>query len=274
MKLLCSTGVLTRFPDRTEHQPIIHYGPLIPVDGFELLVYPNWRADTKQIAEDLRRSGLRFPVIHAEKTIGAAFGSDDPVVQRGGIERLRDNCRLGRVIGADTIVLHLWDLPQSDDCLDNNLAVLGQCVEIAEFHAMKLGIETILCRRQDPLRNIREVIAADSRCFVVLDTEFLARHNQVEAAGMSDWLWEKSRVCHIHVKDHVQAVCDAPRRYLHPGEGVINFENFFATLGQRQFNGTMSLEASAVGQDGAVQMPRLLRSIAYLRDLQEQVNRG
>ncbi len=273
--MLCSTGVLTSFPDRTEHQPILHYGPHIPVDGFELLVYPNWRADARQIAKELRRSGLRFLVIHAEKTIGGAFGSDELVVQSGGIERLRDNCHLGREIGAEIVVLHLWDLPQSDDSLDNNLSVLSQCVEIAESHAMRLGIETILCRRHDPLKNIRKVIATDSRCFVILDTEFLTRHDQVEAAGTSDWLWHESRVCHIHLKDHVSDQAhDAPRRYLFPGEGVINFKAFFATLGRREFNGAVSIEASAIGDDGTVDMTRLFRSIAYLRDLQRQVNPG
>jgi sugar phosphate isomerase/epimerase len=102
---------------------------------------------------------------------------------------------------------------------------------------------------------------------VALDTEFLGLYGQLEAALDAGWLWQDQRVRHIHIKDYDGALysTDNYRRYLHPGEGTIDFAHFFAALKARHFDGNISLEASVVNLDGSRDTERLKRSLAQLR---------
>src|SRR6266702_8672768 len=71
MQLLCSTGTFSRYPDYTHYEAVLKYAPHFAVDGFELMFYPAWYPELEHIANELRQSGLKFPVIHTEKNIGA-----------------------------------------------------------------------------------------------------------------------------------------------------------------------------------------------------------
>ena len=101
--------------------------------------------------------------------------------------------------------------------------------------------------RADPLSIIRRALDQDERCRVTLDTEFLASHNQLNEALDADWLWQDDRVIHAHIKDYngTMHTPDNRRQYLHPGEGELDFPNFFKRLKERGFTGSVSLEASA-----------------------------
>jgi sugar phosphate isomerase/epimerase len=85
----------------------------------------------------------------------------------------------------------------------------------------------------------------------------------------ADWLWENRVVRHIHVKDFDGCPVDAHgrRRYLHPGEGNIDFHAVAETLKQRAFSGTVSLESSAVDPYGEVDLGRIDRSLSFLSSL-------
>ncbi len=58
---------------------------------------------------------------------------------------------------------------------------------------------------------------------------------------------------------------DNSRRYLHPGEGMVDFTHFFAALKERGFDGYISLESSVVGTDGTRDIDKLQRSLERLR---------
>jgi len=267
MQLLCSTGTVNRYPDLTDYHSILVYGPEIEVDGFELMYYPDWTPAIQHIAEDLRDSDLRFPAIHAEKGIGPALVSSQREEREQGWRWMQASCRLGSLLGARLLIFHLWGLPGSDEKIEQNLQYLEDCITLTEKFGLQLAVETIPCRRADPLSNVRLAMEQDARCLVALDTEFLAMHNQLEAALHADWLWQHNRVQHIHVKDYDpdKYSTDNYRRYLHPGEGSINFVQFFQLLRQRNFSGFISLEASVVNRDGTRDMQRLNKSLAFLR---------
>ena len=79
MQLLCSTGAFSRFPDITDYRSILRYGPELiagGVDGLEVMYFPDWTTDIELVAAGLGASGLRFPVVHAEKGIGPALISE------------------------------------------------------------------------------------------------------------------------------------------------------------------------------------------------------
>lgn len=269
-RLLCSTGAFTRDPDRTDYRPILDDGPHLDVDGFEVLFYSSWYPAQKAIAASLSASGLAFPAIHTEKHIGPLLGSGQPADRAEALRRLAANCAFAGEIGARLAILHLWGLPTADDCIANNLAALGDCLAVVEDHGLELALETVPCRRADPLSHIRRALEQDGRVCIALDTEFLAHHAQLDAALAADWLWARGRVRHIHIKDYDGSLLgpDGRRRYLHPGEGHLDFTRLFATLGEHGFCGSVSLEAPAVDAGGAVHGECIRRSLALLRRYQ------
>ena len=272
MPLLCSTGAFSRYPRHTSYRATLSYGPQLDVaDGFELMFYPEWAGQLDEIAAQLKQSGLRFPALHAEKSVGTALGNSREEEREQGLRMLEANFRLGSALGTQLLVLHLWGWPELDDQLDINLQCLGRCLDLAESYEIELAVETIPGRRSDPLSNVRRAIERDARAKVALDTEFLARYDQLDEALAAEWLWQERLVRHIHIKDFEATLFsrENDRRYLHPGEGNIDFPTVFAALKAHNFHGNISLEASAINADGIVDIPRIQQSLALLRGLSD-----
>jgi len=257
---LASTGFVTRFPDVPDHRRIVEWCPRLDVDGFELSISRVW--DAGQVEHDLAATGLRFETAHLDKRIGAELLEDS----RAALAQLETDCRLAGHLGARLVVLHLWELPVGDRRLDDNLAQLPACLDVAEAAGVTLTVETIPCSVGSPLANVRRALAADDRCRATLDTEFLAHHGELGAALADDTLWE--RVAHLHVKDYAGALRDADDRrcYLIPGQGTIDFDEVFAALGKRGYDGAITLEMSAVTPTGTVDEQRFRAAESWLRD--------
>lgn len=267
MQLLCSTGAFSRLPDFTDYHTILEYGPRLPVDGFELMFYPAWYDNLERIAEDLCASGLRFPAMHTEKGIGLALGNADSEVRAQGVQRLAANCQLASLIGSKVLVLHLWGWPDLDNNLDNNLLALHECLDVTERYGIELAIETIPGRHFDPLHNVHRAIQLDKRGRVALDTEFLERYEQLATIFSAEWLWQGDYVRHVHIKDFDGEPFSANgrRKYLHPGEGRVDFAHFFAGLKACGFDSCISLEAAAIDGTGTIDVERLQKSLRMLR---------
>ena len=226
----------------------------------------------EDIAHALQTSHLSFPVMHAEKNIGVALGKPSKAERKQGVQWLSENCRLAQILGTRILVLHLWGWPELDDALETNLASLRQCLDIAEHHGLRLAIETIPCHHGVPLSNVRRAVERDNRSYVALDTEFLAQSNQLDEVFTSTWLWSSQpsqRIQHIHIKDFDghSFTAAGKRRYLHPGEGIIDFAHFFAMLKQCNYDGYISLESPAIDMHGLVNIERIQESLRYIEKL-------
>jgi sugar phosphate isomerase/epimerase len=269
MQLLCSTGTFSRYPNFTDYRALLTYGPQLDVEGFELMFYPAWYSHIARIADDLSRSHLNIPVMHSEKNIGNVLGNPEPAIRAQGVRWLEDNCRLGQLLGTRLLVLHLWGWPEMDDHLEYNLQPLPACLEIATRYGLELALETIPCRQADPLQNVHRALEQDSRCRVVLDTEFLAQHQQLQDVFQANWLWQSEYVRHVHIKDFDGQAFhpDGNRKYLHPGEGHIDFTRFFTDLKHCDFHGSVSLEASVIDTEGNVNLAKLQKSLSTIRQL-------
>ena len=268
MRILCSTGVFTRSSDPLSHEVIPRYGPQLAVDGFEVIFYPRWYPQQEQVVRALRASRLAFPVIHVEKGIGEVFGSIHPDEQEQGIVHFEHNCHFGREIGARLAVLHLWGLPQSDTHFERNLGLLTRCLDIAHRYGLELAIETLPSIASDPLSNVKRAFERDARSRVALDTEFLAMHHQLGAVFDADWLWQAALVKHVHLKDFAaDSHSNEGRRFLHPGDGQIDFGRFLCQLRAAGFDGTLSLEARGIDSEGQVEVARIEASLRLIADL-------
>lgn len=254
-----STGLVNRFPHAAPHKAIVEWFPrLANIDGFELGIGRAW--DAAQVEHDLGAAGLRFATAHSDKRIGAEL-LDDP---QAALAELESNCRLAAALGATILVLHLWELPVGDGRLAENLALLPACLDVADAAGITLAVETIPCSVGSPLENVSRALERDDRCRVTLDTEFLARHGELDAALADDGLWQ--RVVHVHVKDFAGGLRDPDgrRRYLIPGEGMIDFNQVFGTLHRRAYEGALTLEVSAVTAEGHVDEHRFRQAEAWL----------
>lgn len=247
MRPLLPTGAVTRNPDFTDHLRILRH---VPPAELELSIYAGW---DEGVIEDLR--GLPIVTAHADKAIGATLSGDHPALERFAL-----NCRIAAALGAELLVFHLWELPDGDRFLERNLTHLPGLLDQAGEHGLTLAVETIPCTTGTPLDNVRRACEHDSRCRITLDTEFLAVHGQLDAAyELADL------VAHVHVKDYHPDVWDTkPRRYLLPGEGVLDLHGFLRRL---PYDGTITLEMSAVRNDGGIDEGRLEAASAWLRTL-------
>src|SRR5207247_10491458 len=123
------------------------------VNGFELMVYPDWSTEIEQIATELLKSQLRFPAIHAEKGIMPALVSSRSGEREQGWQWMQASCQLGNLLGANLLIFHLWGLPDSDKKIEQNLKILKDCMKFAEDIALKTVIENIPCKYRDPISN-------------------------------------------------------------------------------------------------------------------------
>ncbi len=257
--ILCSSGVLFR-PEVFDAESILTYGPRLPVDGLEVLVTRRMVGRLSDVADELKSADLPFPVVHAPKRVGAALPAP------GAIDQLEETASFATAIGARLIVLHLWDLPDSDRNFTGRLEAAVVAADIAEASHVDLAVETIPCDQGTPLGNVRRVIEHEARIGIALDTEFLAFHNELDAALSEQWLWTDERVRHIHLKDYAGTLFDADgtRRYVLPGEGSIDFRSFFAGLERYNFTGSVSLEAPALLPSGEPDLDALMRTLARI----------
>ncbi|MBW3587890.1 MAG: sugar phosphate isomerase/epimerase [Actinobacteria bacterium] len=232
----------------------------MPVDGIEILVTRRMVGSLKQAVDKLGASSIRCPTIHGPKRVGAALPSPEAVVQ------LDEAAWFAAAIGAREVVLHLWDLPESDTDLAGRLDAVVIAADLADKHGVRMLIETIPCQASTPLRNIQRVLEREPRVGVALDTEFLAIHNELEEAFASDWLWADGHVRHVHIKDYDGNTSepDGTRRYLMPGDGLIDFPSAFKALEDRGFSGAVSLEAANYLDDGRPDIESASRALARM----------
>ena len=259
MRILCSTGAATRHPKRADHRLIADARDL-PCAGFELSIYPGWVEDVDAVAEGIAALALPIETAHAEKVVGARLSEGDS----RAVERLERSARLAAHVGARLLVLHLWELPLGDRQLERNLDRLPACADVAERAGLKLGIETIPCSVGSPLANVARAVEREPRCVAVLDTEFLALHGEFGAAPDA-----RLPVGHVHVKDFAGEIRhgDPRTRYLLPGEGALDLDGFLDRLRADGYDGTVTLEPSAVDPDGGLDRTRLAAIATALRAL-------
>jgi len=268
MQILCSTGTFSRSSDPASYQAILTYGPQLAVDGLEVIFYPQWYPDQERIVGMLRTCGLKFPVLHLDKRIGGAFGNSNPAEQEQGVSWFEQNCAFAQQIGACIAVLHLWGMPHVDTHLEHNLRPLTRCLDIAEQYRLELAIETIPCTSSDPLSNVKRACEHDARSRIALDSEFLAIHNQLDDVFEATWLWQAGLVGHVHLKDYDgNPFLEGGRRYLHLGEGQIDFGRFVRQLRAGGFDGGLSLESRAIDNEGRVDVARIQASLQLVRHL-------
>ena len=260
--LLCSTGIITHFPDFPNHRPIIENRSKIHSDHFELMIYPNWYANIDEIIADFISENITFLVAHADKRIGSLiceFGSRE---YREALDIFAMNCDIAKQVGADFVVLHLWGLPCSDENFKTNLAALGRCMRIAEGFDIDVTVEPIYCSTRDPLTNFLDITKHYPSCGITMDLRILAYHDQIADLYHCDWIWDR-QIKHFHMNDYTGPSFNI-NGGTHPGLGDIDFDALFQFLALKDFLGTFTLEAASLDENGRIQFQKLNKSLDFV----------
>ena len=266
-QILCSTGALIGRPNGRDYRLLKQFCPQLECDGFELILYDSWYDQVEDLAAFLRELKLNIPVMHCEKSMAEH-------ISKGGEEELQEahrqfesNCALAEAIGAEKMVLHLWNGLISDDHFENNLREWPWLNRTAAEHGLTLLAENVVCHR-DPMSHWVELYRHYPDIKFVFDTKMADFHAQMDLLYSPDyaWLWQENHILHYHVNDYGGTYMDWNNlKVLQLGKGHIDFDRFFRFIKKTGYTGDFTLEGTAFDQTGYVHLQDLNDQFALAR---------
>ncbi len=268
-KVLCSTGAIVSRKNGRDYRLIQKYAPLLHCDGFEFMMYDSWYDDYRRIARELSEASVNFSAFHVEKRVGELIS----INESGSIKRAEElfavNCEAACIIGAEKLVLHLWDGLPSDKNISVNINEYEVLKNIAEKFGLLLTVENVPCNNRDPLTHFSVLREKYPDIAFTLDVRHAQFHGQLESicAGKYDPLLKDS-IRHIHISDYSGGYMEWEKlNGLPVGEGHIDFVEFFIYMGKNGYAGDITLESPAVNPDGSVDTEKANKGIGYIREL-------
>ena len=267
-KILCSTGTIVgracgyKYSLIKEHIPSLLKNGLI--DGMEFMMIPFYYDKLDKISNLLISCDVPTPIIHCEKDIGVMLSDGDDFITNDAFKLLIKNCEIGKEIGAEKMVFHLWGGSKSDSNIEYNISKLPKINEIVSSYGLKLLIENIPCTNNSGLQNWRRLYKFLPQIGFIFDTRFGAFHDEIDEI-LDEPIWND--ISHIHISDYSSFPRDFSkiRPILHPGEGVIDFDKIFNGLKKNNYTGSITLESPVMIPDGA-DIEKLKASLIYIKN--------
>lgn len=272
-EILCSTGALLGKANNRDYRLLQKLAEQLQCDGYEFMMYSSWYQDWEVMADYLVGQGLHIPVVHCEKHIGEAvsWGEENPqdsAELAQAMEKFRVNCELARRIGARALVLHLWNGQISDQRFEYNLRIYPRLRDMANDYGLDLLVENVVCNQENPLKHLEQLAQAYPGVHFVWDTKMAAFHQEETLLYRQEyaWLWQQDHIRHYHVNDYAGGYKDWGRMKTLPlGEGHIDFDAFFQYIHRIGYKGSFTVEATAFGADGQVDVEMLNRCFERIR---------
>lgn len=249
MKICLSTGLFSRNPDLTSFSKVQQFISKHLDFNYELLIYPDWTNFLHEYAKDINKLDLPIVGIHTDKRIAALLAAGKSSVE--GINVLTENLAFAEAIHCRYAVIHLWEHP----FFESNLQETLEHVNIIAKKTLKrtvLSFETAPTRQISIQKGLRIALKKVPNSQITLDTELFSWRNDLHSFFEDDVL--SSKLNNIHIRDFDGRAFDenGKRKYLLLGSGNLDFNSFFKTLKHINYEGTITLENSAVDQDGNV----------------------
>ncbi|MBQ4073671.1 MAG: sugar phosphate isomerase/epimerase [Clostridia bacterium] len=265
-RVLCSTGALIGRPNGRDYRLLEKCRDQIKCDGYEFMFYDTWYPEHREIQAFLK--AIQLPVIawHCEKRIGQDIAPGTMEGDRAAREKFLINCRMAGALGAEKMVIHLWDGPISDSRIENNIAAFSWLRKIAMEHGLDLMVENVVCAYQDPLTHWRMLQQVYPDIHFTFDTKMAAFHDQMPLSCSEEYRWLWDHIRHLHVNDYGGGYLDWQNlKTLHIGKGKIDFEAFWVFLKQIGYAGDFTVEATSFGADGVIYFQALNDSLDWIR---------
>lgn len=267
-RILVSTGALIGRPNGRDFRLLAPLSEQLTCDGYEFMMYSDWYEKIGEIVSLVQNLGLKVPVYHAQKSIGES-------ISKGGSEELEDafyrfsqNAEMAARLGAEKMVIHLWDGITSDRNIENNLKAYETLRKIADENGIELLVENVVCNCADPFTHWDELLERYPDVKFIFDTKMAAFHGQLDRLydPEREKLWREGHIRHYHVNDYGGGYMDwANLRTLPIGSGNIDFERFFGFVRKTGYDDTFTLESTAFDATGAVNTGMLNGEIEFIR---------
>ena len=265
-KILCSTGTIVGKANGFDHTLIARYAKDIRADGLELMMLQAYYDDLTGVCKTLERASLPVYTFHFEKNITALLGLGTQEDRREGLRLFEKNTDMARAVGASAAVFHLWDGRFDARHLSGVIDLLAILFEICDKRSVELLVENIPCRIS-PYESVLRIAREYPGSRFTFDTRHADVVGETDRFLQSE-IWRK-RIGHIHVSDHcgltVPGMWGVTRPIVHPGEGKIDFDEFFDKM--PPYDGeTVTLESPVMLPDGTHDLEKLNRTLSFLRE--------
>lgn len=268
-QVLCSTGALIGKPNGRNYRLLEDLSRRLSCDGFEFMMYGSWYEEAEEISEYLRESGMNIPVMHCEKHIGEAISRNGGGDWDEALWKFEKNCDLAQKIGAEKLVIHLWDGQISDQNFANNLQCFEELAALACHYRTDLLVENVVCNQKDPMTHWCELAERYPDIHFIYDTKMAAFHEQLPLIyePAYAWLWSEGRIRHLHINDYGGGYMEWSKlKTLPMGEGHIDFDRFFQWIKEKEYAGDFTVEATAFDREtGEIDVAMLNRCFERIR---------
>lgn len=266
-RILCSTGTSIGRPNGRDFRLLKECVNNLSCDGFEFMMYSTWYDRVDELEGFLRELNASIPVVHVEKGVGERISRNEPGDTEEAVHLFEINCALAQKLGAQTLVLHLWNGVHSDRDIVHNFSVYPALQEISERYGLLLTVENVVCNHEDPMAHLSRLAEAYSDISFTFDTKMAEFHAQLPLLYQKENEEIVRRIRHIHVNDYSGGYKEWTRlKTLHIGQGQVDFERLFAFLAQIGYQGDFTVEATSFGSDGVIDFDALNRDFARIRE--------
>ena len=266
-RILCSTGTSIGRPNGRDFRLLKECAKNLNCDGFEFMMYSTWYDRVDELENFLMELEVSIPAFHVEKGVGEHISRNEPGDTEEAVRLFEINCALAQKLGAEILVLHLWNGLHSDRDIAHNLSVYPSLKESARRYGLLLTVENVVCSHANPMTHMKRLAERYPDISFTFDTKMAEFHAQLPL------LYEKEneeivrRIRHIHVNDYSGGYKEWGRlKTLHIGQGQVDFDRLFEFLARIGYRGDFTVEATSFGSDGMIDFDALNCDFARIRD--------
>lgn len=265
-KILCSTGALLEYGG--DYKKIELLSKKLLCDGYEFMMDSPYYGEVETLKKFFQKIKLYIPVVHCEKSIGENISKGGEAELLDAYKKFEINCDIAKSIGAEKMVIHLWDGRTSDSNFKSNLGGYAYLHQIAQKYELDLLVENVVCNFENPMKHLCQLREKYQDIHFVFDTKMAAFHEQLDLLYETkyEWLWRDGHICHYHVNDYAGGYMDWKNlRSLPIGKGKINFARFFEFVNKTGYDGFFTVEATAYNEHGIVNVEMLNEQFKYIK---------
>lgn len=265
-KIYCSTGALVGRPNGRDFTLLPGFAKQLTCDGFEFMLYDSWYEKLGALRDTLSALSQPIPVFHVEKQVGERISRNEPGDTEEALRLFAVNCELASALGANTLVLHLWNGIHSDKNIAHNIACYPLLRSIADSYGLLLTVENVVCNHADPLTHLKTLAEVYPDIRFTFDTKMAEFHRQLEALYLPENRPIADRIAHMHINDYDGGYMDwSNLRVRHIGKGHVDFDRFFTFVREIGYTGDFTVECTSFDQSGTVHLDELNRDVQTVR---------
>ena len=262
-RIICSTGCLLGRPNGRDFSLLKDLTPRLRCDGLELLMYDTWYDKVGELYSAAKNLDKPVVVFHLEKSIGEQIGH---FKLNDALEKMETNCALAASLGAEKLVLHLWNGIISDKNIDYNIECYKYLEEISQKHSLALTVENVVCSNSSPMAHLCALKEKYPHAKFTFDTKMADFHKELDLIYNPNYRHLVSNFAHFHVNDRLGEYKDwSNLRVLHIGNGNVDFDRFFAFIKEINYQGDFTTEATSFDQSGRIDVDTLNLSLDKIR---------